>query len=52
MKGIGGRPYIDCQQHIDIQTLKDMNMEICMGIAASDNKAGVYGPGGGENLSL
>lgn len=45
MKGIGGRPYIDCQEHIDIQTLKDMNMEICMGIAASDIKAGVYGPG-------
>jgi hypothetical protein len=45
MKGIGGKPYIDCQEHIDLQTLKDMNMEICMGIAASDIKAGVYGPG-------
>jgi hypothetical protein len=45
MKGIGGKPYIDCQNHIDIQSLRDMNMEICMGIAASDIKAGVYGPG-------
>lgn len=45
MKGIGGAPFIDCQEHLDIQTLKDLNMEICMGIAASDIKAGVYGPG-------
>lgn len=45
MKGIGGSPYVDCRDHIDLQGLKDLNLEICMGIAVSDIKAGVYGPG-------
>ena len=45
MKGVGGKPFIDCQEHLDIQTLKDLTLEICMGIAASDIKAGIYGPG-------
>jgi hypothetical protein len=45
MKGVGGKPFIDCQEALDMQTLKDLNLEICMGIAASDIKAGVYGPG-------
>lgn len=45
MRGIGDKPFIDCQDHMDIQTLKDINLEICLGIAKSDIKAGVYGPG-------
>jgi hypothetical protein len=45
MRGIGDKPFVDCQEHLDIQTLKDINMEICLGIAKSDIKAGVYGPG-------
>jgi hypothetical protein len=45
MRGIGNKPFVDCQEHLDIQTLKDINMEICLGIAKSDIKAGVYGPG-------
>ena len=49
MKGIGGKPFIDCQDHIDVKTLKDLNTEICMGIAVSDIKAGVYGPGVSES---
>jgi hypothetical protein len=45
MRGIGNKPFVDCQEHIDMQALKDMNLEICLGIAKSDIKAGVYGPG-------
>jgi hypothetical protein len=45
MKGIGEKPFIDCEPHLDIKTLEDLNLEICTGIAISDIKAGVYGPG-------
>jgi len=45
MNGIGGKPFIDCEAHIDIKSLEDLNLEICTGIAVSDIKAGVYGPG-------
>lgn len=45
MKGITGKPFVDCQEHLDIPALKDLNLEICSGIALSDVKAGVYGPG-------
>lgn len=45
MKGIEGKPYIDCQQFIDMQILQDLELEICSGIALSSPKAGVYGPG-------
>lgn len=45
MKGIGEKPFIDCEPHLDIKTLEDLNLEICTGIAVSDIKAGVYGPG-------
>jgi len=44
MNGIGGKPFIDCEKHIDIRSLEDLNLEICAGIAISDIKAGVYGP--------
>lgn len=45
MKGIGGKPFVDCQQVIDTETLKFLNLEICSGIALSRPQAGVYGPG-------
>lgn len=45
MNGIGGKPFIDCEQFLDIKTLEDLNLSICTGIAVSDIKAGVYGPG-------
>ena len=45
MKGISGKPFIDCEAHLDIKYLEDLNLEICTGIAVSDIKAGVYGPG-------
>lgn len=45
MKGIDGRPYVDCQPHLDMAALQDMELEICSGIALSSPKAGVYGPG-------
>jgi len=45
MRGIGGHPYIDCRDHLDMATLNELNLEICQGIAVSDIKAGVYGPG-------
>lgn len=45
MRGIAGKPFIDCQEHLDIETLQNLNLEICSGIALSDVKAGVYGPG-------
>jgi hypothetical protein len=49
MKGINGKPYVDCQEHIDVKLLKELTMEICAGIALSDIKAGVYGPGVAES---
>ena len=45
MNGIDKKPFIDCEPHLDIKTLEDLNLEICTGIAISDIKAGVYGPG-------
>jgi hypothetical protein len=45
MKGINGAPYVDCSTVVDISALERMNMEICSGIALSNPKAGVYGPG-------
>jgi hypothetical protein len=48
MKGISGKPFIDCRDFVDIQTLNDLILEICLGIATSDIKAGVYGPGVAE----
>lgn len=45
MNGISNKPYIDCQEFIDVEYLKSLNLEICRGIAVSDIKAGVYGPG-------
>ncbi len=45
MKGIGGRPYIDCAEFLDMDALASMDLEICSGIALSSPKAGVYGPG-------
>lgn len=45
MKGIDGRPYVDCQPYLDMKTLSDLELEICSGIALSSPKAGVYGPG-------
>ena len=45
MNGIGGKPFINCEQFLDIKTLEDLNLSICTGIAVSDIKAGVYGPG-------
>jgi hypothetical protein len=45
MKGIAGKPFLDCRNFLDIEGLKNLNLEICSGIALSDVKAGVYGPG-------
>jgi len=45
MNGINGLPFIDCEQHLNVKALEDLNLEICTGIAVSDIKAGVYGPG-------
>ena len=45
MKGIAGKPFIDCQEHLDIDGLKNLNFEVCSGIALSKVNAGVYGPG-------
>lgn len=47
MKGIAGKPYIDCQAAMpeEMERLKDLNLEICHGIATSNIIAGVYGPG-------
>lgn len=45
MKGIGGVPYIDVSKFIDIDGLSALNQEICSGIALSQMKAGIYGPG-------
>lgn len=44
MKGINGKPYIDCSPYLDVNSLNLMNLEICSGIALSSPKAGVYGP--------
>jgi len=45
MNGIDNKPFIECEQHVDIKSLEDLNLEICTGIALSEIKAGVYGPG-------
>lgn len=47
MKGIGGKPYIDCQEAMadEMRSLGELNLEICHGIATSNIIAGVYGPG-------
>lgn len=45
MQGINKLPYINCEKFIDIKNLKNMNLEICSGIALSEIKAGTYGPG-------
>jgi len=45
MNGINNKPFIDCQDFIDIDKLKSLNLEICSGIALSGPQAGVYGPG-------
>jgi hypothetical protein len=29
MKGIGEKPFVDCQHVIDTETLKSLNLEIC-----------------------
>jgi hypothetical protein len=45
MKGINGQPFIDCEQFVDIESLKKLELEICLGIAKSHIRAGIYGPG-------
>lgn len=45
MNGINFKPFIDCQEYINIDTLKLIELEICSGIALSNPQAGVYGPG-------
>lgn len=45
MNGINGNPYIDCKEHLDMESFEKMELEICSGIALSNPKAGVYGPG-------
>jgi len=45
MKGLLDKPFLDCQSFINVEELKSLNLEICAGIAVSDIKAGVYGPG-------
>jgi hypothetical protein len=45
MNGIDSKPFIDCAPHIDLDVLTQLELEICTGIALSDVKAGVYGPG-------
>lgn len=45
MKGIDNKPYIDCAQYLEMDKLKDLNLEICSGIALSKMQAGIYGPG-------
>lgn len=45
MQGIGGVPYIDVSPFLDIDGLAALNQEICSGIALSQMKAGIYGPG-------
>jgi hypothetical protein len=47
MKGIGNLPYVDCQQAMaeEMERLRDLNLEICHGIATGSILAGVYGPG-------
>jgi hypothetical protein len=45
MKGILDKPFLDCQEFIKVDELESLNLEICAGIALSNSKAGVYGPG-------
>jgi len=45
MLGIDNKPYIDCSEFLDLQTLIDLEIEICSGLALSNIKSGIYGPG-------
>ncbi len=45
MRTIGGKPYIDCAPFIDMEGLKQLEVEICLGIAKSGPRAGIYGDG-------
>lgn len=45
MKGIKGQPYIDLDQHIDIDGFRALDHKMCYGIAKSYWDQGNYGPG-------
>jgi hypothetical protein len=45
MNGIDKKPYIDCQELVDIYYLKSNYKDICLQIAKSKIQQGVYGPG-------
>jgi hypothetical protein len=45
MHGIDKKPFIDCQQYVDVDGIKQLEKEICYGLAKSQWQAGVYGPG-------
>jgi hypothetical protein len=45
MNGIDNKPYIDCQELVDIYYLKSNYKDICLQIAKSTIQQGVYGPG-------
>ena len=39
IKGIGGKPYIDLDPHLDIETFKNLHPEICKGFALARDYA-------------
>jgi hypothetical protein len=45
MNGIDNKPYIDCDNFLNISQLIDLELEICAGIALSKIQSGIYGPG-------
>jgi hypothetical protein len=45
MLGINSQPYIDISSYIDVETLKNMHKEICLGIAKSRFETTIYGFG-------
>lgn len=45
MKGINGNAYISADDFLDLSYLKNIELEICIGLALSEQKAGIYGPG-------
>jgi hypothetical protein len=45
MQGIKNQPFVDAAPFLPMDELKDLEREICLGIAKSTINSGIYGPG-------